>query len=90
MRARELFTFLKKAVEEGANKALTDSKVVSNCVNKTQAYRQYGRSNIDRWIQEGILTPQSDQSPKILFQRSHLEAIAASSNRKTYLQVTER
>lgn len=90
MRTRELLILLKQAVEEGANKALTDSSAVSVRVNKTQAYCQYGRSNIDRWIQEGILTPSPDQSRKILFQRSHLEAIAASSNRKTYLQVTER
>lgn len=90
MRTRELFILLKQAVEEGANKALLDSDAVPMSINKSQAYRQYGRCNIDRWILEGILIPLSDQSPKILFDKALLEQIANSSNRTTYLQVAER
>lgn len=90
MRSGELFNFLKQAVEVGASRALMDSGAMPSSINKSQAYRLYGRSNIDRWILEGVLEPLSDQSHKILFDKALLEAIAQASNRSTYLPVAER
>ncbi|CAN5175561.1 hypothetical protein BH09BAC6_BH09BAC6_24180 [soil metagenome] len=52
---------------------------------KSEAYALYGRSNVDRWLNEGII--------RIIHKkidRSKLETVAASSNRNTYLPVTER
>lgn len=90
MKIRELFYYLKQATEDGASKALLSTSSAPNSINKTQAYRLYGRCIIDRWILEGILRPISMQTSQILFDPAELESISDSSNRITYLQVAER
>lgn len=90
MKTRELFFYLKQAIEDGASKALIATAAVPKLINKAQAYRQYGRSNIDRWILEDILHPVSTQTSQILFDPEDLESISKSNNRITYLQVAER
>ncbi|MBS1529740.1 MAG: hypothetical protein JSU01_05505 [Bacteroidetes bacterium] len=77
---------------EGAEKALAQSDELPAMISKQQAYQLYGRSDIDRWIAEGLLKPvivggkRSNQS----IDRLALRRIAAKSNRTTYLQVAER
>ncbi|WP_313157484.1 hypothetical protein [Sphingobacterium multivorum] len=90
MKTRELFFFMKQATENGASKALLATAAAPTSINKTQAYRLYGRCNIDRWILEGILRPISVQTSQILFDPAELESISDSNNRITYLQVAER
>ncbi|HBI90714.1 MAG TPA: hypothetical protein DDY75_23120 [Sphingobacterium sp.] len=90
MKTRELFFLMRQATEEGVSRALSITGSMPKSINKSQAYRQYGRSNIDRWILEGILVPLSHQSSQILFDPEELESISDSSNRITYLQVAER
>ena len=60
-------------------------------MTKSQAYRLYGRGNVERWLKEGLigLIPHSKKSKKIL-DRKQLETVAESSNRNTYLPVAER
>ena len=90
MKMTELFLFMKQATEEGVLRALSQTGAKPKSINQSQAYRLYGRSNIDRWILEGILIPVSNQTSQILFDPEELESISDSSNRITYLQVAER
>ncbi len=92
MKLKDLTLILKNATEAGAQKALEEAVVLQDFLSKSDAYRQFGRSTIDRWIQEGLLVPRSANG-KILHKcidRVKLEAIAHSSNRITYLPVAER
>lgn len=65
-------------------------KVLAHCYQlpasftKRQAYKLYGRSDVDRWIAEGLI------SSKERIDRVALERIASQSNRITYLPVAER
>ncbi|MFS2185617.1 hypothetical protein ACCC92_03025 [Mucilaginibacter sp. Mucisp84] len=59
--------------------------------SKSDAYRQYGRSNVDRWIREGLILPAtSGKNSKKMIDRDQLARVAAASNRRTYLPVAER
>ena len=53
--------------------------------SKTQAYQLYGRSTVDRWISEGLIKVNRKK-----IDRAKLEAVAAASNRRTYLPVADR
>lgn len=92
MKLKDLSFILKTATETGAQKVLEETAALQDKISKSEAYRQYGRSNVDRWILEGLIVLHSANG-KILHKcidRSKLEAIAHSSNRITYLPVAER
>ena len=92
MKLKDLSFILKTATEAAAQKALEETAVLQDKISKSEAYRLYGRSNVDRWILEGLIVLQSANG-KILHKcidRVKLEAIAHSSNRITYLPVAER
>jgi hypothetical protein len=85
MKLTELIDLLKNATDEGAGIALSSSGILQDQLSKTEAYKIYGRSNVDRWLSEKLIKI----SGKRIY-RVALEAIAASSNRVTYLPVAER
>jgi hypothetical protein len=85
MRITELTPILRNAAKAGAEKALAQCGALPGGVTKADAYRLYGRGNVDRWLREGLL----EVSNKNL-DRVKLERVAAASNRRTYLPVTER
>jgi hypothetical protein len=85
MKLTELIDLLKNATAEGAGKALLSSGILRDHLSKTEAYKIYGRSTVDRWLSEKLIKI-SDKK----INRFKLEAIAASSNRMTYLPVAER
>jgi len=92
MKLEEMFLLIKDSAIKGAATALTENIKLSERITKSEAYRRYGRTSVDRWLQEGLLKPDITNGRK-----SHqkidikkLEAIAASSNRGTYLPVAER
>jgi hypothetical protein len=86
MKLREFITQLKNAVTGGAENALGSYGIQQAACTKAEAYRLYGRSNIDRWLTEGLLIPDS----KNRLDKVALAQIAARSNRTTYLPVAER
>ena len=53
--------------------------------SKSQAYRLFGRTSVDRWVREKLITTHHKK-----FRRRELEAVAAASNRRTYLPVADR
>ncbi|EHQ30918.1 hypothetical protein Mucpa_6869 [Mucilaginibacter paludis DSM 18603] len=70
----------------------TDRIVYSGCgrllpetLSRSEAYRRYGRTCVDRWIAEGLITPHGTK-----ISRAVLGAVSAASNRLTYLPVAER
>lgn len=85
MRFQEFITLVKRASKEGANLALSQAVQLQEQLNKTEAYRRYGRSNIDHWLCKGLLISHSNRIDRI-----KLEALAASSNRIPYLQIADR
>jgi hypothetical protein len=88
----ELRNLLMDAAELGAKKALINAGKLKPYLKKSEAYRLYGRSVIDRWIEERLITPRKDgdYSATWRIDRIELEAVAKASNRTTYLSVNER
>jgi len=80
------------AVSKGTDEALYAANALPDTLTKAQAYGIYGRSNVDRWIQEGLIHPVKKQnsSSKKFIDRLKLEAVARASNRTTYLPVADR
>jgi len=89
---RDISGLLKEAVTAGANKALAESGQLPDTLTRAQAYRLYGRNNVDRWCKEKLIHPvaRAGSGKKKFIDRLKLEAVARASNRMTYLQVAER
>jgi hypothetical protein len=93
MKPEQFAEILKEAVTTGVQKALHETGILSANLTQAAAYRTYGSSNVDRWLREGLIRYQATNggtSPKHFLDTKSLEAIAASSNRGTYLPVAER
>jgi hypothetical protein len=85
MKLKELIIVLRIASEQSAGLVLIAKATLKDNFSKSQAYKIYGRSNVDRWIGEGLISLSGTKISRV-----KLEAIAASSNRVTYLPVAER
>lgn len=92
MEHRELVRLLKNAVTVGAEKALIENVALPEYLGKADAYRLYGRSNVDRWINEKLIHLESScgKINKQVIKRKQLDSVAETSNRITYLSVAER
>lgn len=92
MNLKELGFLFKGAVSVGADKALTDSGQLPEALTKAQAFRRYGRTNVERWLKEGLIctTKLGGSGSKKMIDRLKLEAVARASNRITYLPVAGR
>lgn len=88
----QLSNLLFQAAELGAKKALSEAGVIKPYMKKSEAYRMFGRASIERWIQEGLLTPikDGDSSSTVRLDRVQVESIARTSNRHTYLTARQR
>jgi hypothetical protein len=92
MRLKEFSGIFQTAIMDGANKAFAASGIMQDQLTKAEAYRRYGRDNVDRWLKEGLLKPSNKHAPisPKLIDRAKLESVAETSNRITYLPVAER
>ena len=93
MNAEQLAGILTEATKTGVTKALGESAPIPAKLTQAAAFRAYGRCSVERWLREGLIRYQSANggtSPKKMLDNQSLEAIAASSNRGTYLPVAER
>lgn len=88
MKQFDLSHVLQNAVLDAADKVIRQNNILPDYYTKAQAYRLHGRSNIDRWIGEGLIKPA--KVSKKCIERTVLENVAYSSNRVTYLPVAER
>ena len=92
MRTVEFARILLESVTDGTEKVLSENAIQKSWVSKADAYRLYGRTHVDRWINAGLFSPSAGQifiSPSGI-DRIKLEAVSAASNRGTYLPVAER
>jgi len=85
MKLTELINLLTRATAEGTDKVLLASGTLREQLSKAEAYKIYGRSNVDRWLSENLIKISNKK-----IDRLNVAAIAASSNRMTYLSVAER
>jgi hypothetical protein len=85
MKMTDLISILTNAANSSAAAALRSAGIDSGELSKSQAYKRYGRANVDRWLREKLITIKNKK-----FNALELNAIAAASNRVTYLPVAER
>lgn len=92
MKLKEMYLLLMESANQGMEAAIADNIHLSEKITKSEAYRSYGRANVDRWLLEGLLKPglTAGNKSRIRIDRKKLEALAATSNRGTYLPVAER
>lgn len=92
MKLKDMFLLLMESANQGTESALAENIQIPERITKSEAYRNYGRTNVDRWLLEGLLKPDLTAGKKnqTRIDRKKLEAIAATSNRGTYLPVAER
>ncbi len=92
MKLTELSNIFRGAVAQGANKALADNSCLADRLTKSQAFLLYGRSNVERWLKEGLIVPINEKGKisKKCIERTTLERVARTSNRITYLPVADR
>lgn len=92
MKIEEITQLILQAVNAGVAKAVAESRAISPYISQAEAYRKYGRNNVDRWSAERLILPSIKPGAgfKKLFDRTQLESVAATSNRHTYLPVADR
>ena len=86
----QLQSLLSEAAELGASIAMTQVGLLKPYLSKNQAWTKYGRSNVERWIREGLITPRKDgnNTAKWRIDRLEIESVAKTSNRSSYNQIT--
>jgi hypothetical protein len=92
MKLKEFTHILLTSALTGADMAIAAYGGLPAAICKAEAYRLYGRCDVDRWISEGLIIPTalSGSTSKKILDRTTLERIAASSNRITYQPVADR
>lgn len=61
------------AVELGATTMLIKTGQIKPYLKKSEAYEIYGRKNIERWFEVGLLTPRKDGSHSAAWRLYRLE-----------------
>jgi len=81
----ELRNMLTKAAELGATKALTETGAIKPYMNKSEAYRMYGRGVVNGWIKDGLITTRGDTYKNWRIDRVEIQALAASRTVAEYI-----
>jgi hypothetical protein len=84
-----LALLIEQAAEMGAKHALTQTGHLKPYLKKSEAYRQFGRRNVEHWIDDGLLSPRKDgdHSAAWRLDRLELEAIAKADDLLIYFQL---
>lgn len=83
----QLGILLRDAAEMGAKLALSRTGKIKPYLNKSEAFRRYGRKNIERWIDQGLVTPRKDGNHSAAWRidRIEVEAIRKSLDAMLYI-----
>ena len=73
-----IYSLLQIAAELGAIEALIRVGKLKPFLKKAEAFRLFGRKNIERWIEEGLITPRKDGEHSAAWRIDRLEAEAIS------------
>ncbi|TDS17763.1 hypothetical protein [Sphingobacterium paludis] len=85
----KLSNLFKEAVLQGVENVISEEQLFANMLSKNEAYKVYGRSNVDRWLKEKLISI-STIGKRGMIDRHKLEQVAACSNRFSYLMTCER
>jgi hypothetical protein len=77
---------LKDQAELAAMAVLVQQGVLKRYLTQNQAHTIYGRSTVERWVKEGLVTLIKDgtKNAAIRIDRIQLEAVSKVSNRPSY------
>jgi hypothetical protein len=83
----QLKMIIREAAELGAIQALTKAGKLKPYLKKSEAYRKYGRANIEQWAERGLITirKDGDYSAGWRIDRMEVEAIVKSIGLLRYL-----
>ena len=83
----QLKMIIREAAEMGAIQALTKAGKLKPYLKKSEAYRKYGRANIENWAEKGLITfrKDGDHSAGWRIDRMEVEAIVKSIDLLRYL-----
>nr|WP_068890397.1 hypothetical protein [Pedobacter panaciterrae] len=70
----EITLIIKSAAELGARRALCATGHLKPYLTKAQAFREYGRANIEHWIELGLITPRKDGDHSATWRIERIEA----------------
>jgi len=76
------------AAKLGAKEALVQAGLSSRYLTKTNAYQQYGRRIVDKWIKDGriVAHKRGDNNSKVLLDRLELEALVKADELIVYFK----
>ncbi len=82
-----LSVLLEKAAEMGAKHALCSIGKLKPYLKKSEAFRAYGRKNVEHWIAEGLITQRKDGNHSAAWRidRIELEALQTAQELLRYL-----
>lgn len=87
----KLAAMLKDAAKLGAQEALVQANIVPSFISKSRAYKLYGRTTVDRWLQNGqVHFHQDAPNSKCLVSVADLAAVAASQSLVQYIAWDEK
>ncbi|WP_185214082.1 hypothetical protein [Sphingobacterium mizutaii] len=83
----QLQTLLSYAAEMGAKLALSKTGHIRPYLKKSEAFKRYGRKNVEHWIGLGLITPRKDgnHSAAWRIERMEIEAVSKSREAMRYL-----
>ena len=83
----QLQKIVSSAAEIGASYALSRTGKTKPYLKKAEAFRLYGRKHVERWIEEGLITPRKDgdHSAAWRIERLEIEALAKAMDLLRYL-----
>jgi hypothetical protein len=86
---QHLSLLLEQAAEMGAKHALSLTGQLKPYLNKSEAYRLFGRKNVEHWTETGLITARKDgdHSAAWRLDRLELEAIAKADELLIYFQL---
>ena len=75
------------AARLGSTHALIQSSRIKPYMKKSEAFRQFGRKNVERWIAQGWITPRKDGDASAAWRidRMEIEVLAAAIGLQQYL-----
>lgn len=83
----QLKIIIREAAEMGAVMALTKAGKIKPYLKKSEAFRKYGRVNIEKWADQGLITirKDGDHSAAWRIDRLEVEAIVKSIELLRYI-----
>lgn len=69
----QLRMLLADASELGALKALTKVGKIKPYLKKSEAFRRFGRNNVEQWIIQGLITPRKDGNQSAAWRIDRIE-----------------